>query len=100
MTYQDLIFLLSPPIVSGETLPSEYPMFNSTTMQMFFSLQELYFSQIIESVITVIENTYTNYLASYESVGEIVFLIFLGFQLLMFLVLRVKLINTMREDIF
>ena len=51
-------------------------------------------------MITVIQNTYTSYIDSYASTTEILFLIFLAIQIVILVLLRDRLIETMKEDIF
>ena len=42
----------------------------------------------------------TSFVDDYGSIVEIIFLIFLFFQLIMLLLFRAKIIETMKEDIF
>lgn len=69
-------------------------------MLMFLATQELYYDIVIEKLISVIQNTYTTYIASYAQNTEVLFLVFLAFQIVILLILRGKLIHTMKEDIF
>ena len=48
----------------------------------------------------MIQNTYTSYIDSYASTTEILFLIFLAIQIVILVLLRDRLIETMKEDIF
>lgn len=67
---------------------------------MFLATQELYYDIVIEKLISVIQNTYTTYIASYAQTTEVLFLVFLAFQIVILLILRGKLIHTMKEDVF
>jgi hypothetical protein len=48
----------------------------------------------------VITASQTSFIDDYDSIVEIIFLIFLFFQLIMILLFRAKIIETMKEDIF
>ena len=48
-------------------------------MKIFFSNQELYTGGLIDMIISRVTKTFTEYLNSYSSVTQIVFLVFLAF---------------------
>lgn len=96
--------LLNPPQANNKTYSqlseSEQAYFNSTSLMTFFSTQELYFGKIIDKLVSVFEQTNSDYITVYNSITQVVFLVFLAVQLIMLLILRSRLIETMKEDTF
>lgn len=67
---------------------------------MFLATQELYYDIVIEKLISVIHDTYTTHIDAFAYTTEVLFLVFLAFQIVILLILRGKLIHTMKEDVF
>lgn len=71
-----------------------------TTSEIFFSTQELYYSSVIDKTIAKIQTVFNEYLGTYSSTTESVFILFLCFQVVMLFYLRQTLIGVMRDDVF
>ena len=69
-------------------------------MQSYFSAQELYFHRIIDKYIQVMSKSFTDSTSSYNSIAELIFIIFLVIQIIILLFLRARLIEMMKEDVF
>lgn len=93
-SYNGTLSLLNSPDFANLSFSSD------PSIKTFLSVQELYYDNIIERIVGVIQTTYTTYIAQYASVVEIIFLVFLAVQVLILLVIRSTLIDNMKEDIF
>ena len=92
--------LLCPPIskrTPGQ-LGSNY--LNITTMQTFFSAQELYFHEAISEAFKVMVEDSTIFLDEYNQNSLIIFLVFLFYQIIVLIVIREKIISKLKNDIF
>ena len=65
-------------------------------MSSFFSTQELYLHQLIDKFVVVVADTLSSVVNAYSQTSQIVFFVFLLFQILVMLHLRVRLIAIMK----
>ncbi|TNV87946.1 hypothetical protein FGO68_gene6125 [Halteria grandinella] len=70
------------------------------TMSDFISTQELYMYKIISKQIQVIKSAQLSFTTGYFSLSQVLFIVFLAFQLSVLLILRQKLINIMKAEVF
>ncbi|TNV87853.1 hypothetical protein FGO68_gene5771 [Halteria grandinella] len=99
-SYQMLLNLLNPTSVTAAQIQILDPYYLVDSLMVYFSYQELYSSQVVERLVTTVKSTYTQHISDYDSVIQILFLIFLGVQIFTIMLFRGKLIDTMQEDIF
>ncbi|TNV87907.1 hypothetical protein FGO68_gene9941 [Halteria grandinella] len=80
--------------------PIPYSMNTLQTMKMFITTNELYLHTVIDKFTSVFETCLEGYASQYSNTANIVYLVFLMFQLLILLYLRSKLIQIIKEDVF
>jgi hypothetical protein len=69
-------------------------------MQTFFSAQELYFHEAISEALNVMVQDSVVFIDDYSQSCLIIFLVFLGYQIIVLTVIREKIISKLKNDIF
>ena len=103
--FSDLFIEINQPTVNlaqrMSTLTQQSPSgLSPPTIQLYFSTQELYLHRIIDTFIDVTKETFSSSTSSYSSIVLTIFLIFIAIQALILLLLRNRLIEALKQDVF
>ncbi len=73
---------------------------NQTFMRVFFQVEELYFSRVVEFMVESMTETYLDYTFLYEGQTQIIFAVFITFQVLILVWLRSVMLLKMKREVF
>ena len=71
----------------------------ATIMEVFLSTQEIYLYKVLNFLISILGQTYEDFSNSYSLVAQVVFYVFLAFQIVTLLYLRSRFISTLNQDV-
>ena len=100
ISYNQLLTLLNPPISKRSRDQLGQASLNVTSMQFFLTAQELYFYDTFLTLVKKCQSTFKDFIYDYFYVSQIIFLVFLAYQITILIFVRSRLINQMQEDIF
>jgi hypothetical protein len=73
---------------------------NQTILRTYFQSQELYFSRVVEYMVTSMMETYSEFMDLYHLQTAVIFGVFIGFQVVILFWLRAKMLQKMKREVF
>jgi hypothetical protein len=73
---------------------------NQTILKTYFQSQELYFSRVVEYMVTSMMETYSEFMDLYHAQTAVIFGVFISFQVVILLWLRTKMLQKMKREVF
>jgi hypothetical protein len=73
---------------------------NQTILKTYFQSQELYFSRVLEYVVTSMTETYSEFMDLYNAQTAVIFGVFVSFQVVILFWLRTKMLQKMKREVF